>query len=172
MNELYHKFEKCIDLGTHILDLGSGSGRDSKYFYEKGYKVTAIDPSSKMCEATKKIANVPVYTLTAQKMRFENEFGGIWACASLLHVSYDQMNVVLENISKALICGGILYSSWKKGDGENRNDGRVFYDMTEKKLVSLLYDFPEFEIIEIWETIDKREDKQRRSWINLLVKKR
>ena len=37
-----------------ILDFGCGSGRDSKYFLEKGYTVRAIDGSEKLCELASK----------------------------------------------------------------------------------------------------------------------
>ena len=36
---LYNEFEKLLKDGSYILDLGCGSGRDSKHFLEKGYKV-------------------------------------------------------------------------------------------------------------------------------------
>lgn len=45
--------------GDNILDLGCGPGRDSKYFLEHGYKVTAIDGSKKFCDMASKILNIP-----------------------------------------------------------------------------------------------------------------
>ena len=32
--------------GSHILDFGCGSGRDTKYFLEQGYNVDAVDGST------------------------------------------------------------------------------------------------------------------------------
>lgn len=32
-----------VEPGGHILDVGCGSGRDAKYFIDKGYQVTAFD---------------------------------------------------------------------------------------------------------------------------------
>ncbi len=32
----------------HILDLGCGNGRDAYFFSSKGYRVTGLDPSSKI----------------------------------------------------------------------------------------------------------------------------
>ena len=35
---------------AEILDYGCGSGRDTKYFLNQGYKVTAIDGSTELCK--------------------------------------------------------------------------------------------------------------------------
>ncbi|MDN5332320.1 MAG: hypothetical protein PWP45_1545 [Tepidanaerobacteraceae bacterium] len=43
MNEIYEFFLKWLPKGTKILDLGCGSGRDTKYFLENGYEVIAVD---------------------------------------------------------------------------------------------------------------------------------
>lgn len=41
---LFSKVKK----GSNILDLGCGSGRDTKYFLEQGYDVEAIDGSAEL----------------------------------------------------------------------------------------------------------------------------
>lgn len=54
MSYLYSKFlEKLPQKNGKILDLGCGSGRDSKYFKELGFEVIALD----MAEELAKIAS-------------------------------------------------------------------------------------------------------------------
>ncbi|WP_237738267.1 MULTISPECIES: class I SAM-dependent methyltransferase [unclassified Caldicellulosiruptor] len=48
MENLCKLFLKYIPEGGKILDLGCGSGRDTKYFLEKGYDVVAVDGSIEM----------------------------------------------------------------------------------------------------------------------------
>ena len=47
MDAFYEMFEKYIRPGNMILDLGSGSGRDSKDFHDRGYEVVAINDLTK-----------------------------------------------------------------------------------------------------------------------------
>ena len=43
MSDIYQHFEENLKLGCRILDLGCGSGRDSKYFLDNGYDVVSLD---------------------------------------------------------------------------------------------------------------------------------
>lgn len=54
--ELQDKFLEYLKANAKILDLGYGSGRDSKYFIDKGYSVVALDVCKELSEiATKNI---------------------------------------------------------------------------------------------------------------------
>ena len=105
MSAQYHMFEKRLYAGAHILDCGCGSGRDSKYFLEQGYEVTAIDGSEELCKKASELTGLDVKNMLFQDIAFENEFDGIWACASLLHV--DNLHDILCKLSNALKDGGI-----------------------------------------------------------------
>ena len=43
------RFLDKLTVGAHILDFGCGSGRDTRYFKDKGYQVEAIDGSAELC---------------------------------------------------------------------------------------------------------------------------
>lgn len=172
VNSLYTCFENYITPGCRILDLGCGSGRDSRYFVKKGYDVVAIDPSAAMCEKTKGIVNVPVYRMKAENISFNNEFDAVWACASLLHVCKSNMKLTLYRISEALRKGGVLYCSWKYGSDERYENGRLFSDYIEADMKTLLDGIPELSLIEMWVTEDVRPEKKLNSkWLNVLLKK-
>ena len=47
-SETQDKFLSKLEKGAYILDFGCGSGRDTKYFLEKGYKVDAMSKVYKM----------------------------------------------------------------------------------------------------------------------------
>jgi SAM-dependent methyltransferase len=54
-------------------------------------------------------------------------FSGVWASASLLHLSRAQAPVALDEAARILQPGGVMFSSVKAGRGERRSkDGRRF----------------------------------------------
>ena len=53
ITELNSFFVKYIPPGGSILDLGCGSGRDSKVYISEGYQVTAVDGSEEFCKLGK-----------------------------------------------------------------------------------------------------------------------
>ena len=135
VSSLYKEFEGHIKRGCRILDLGCGSGRDSKYFAEQGYDVVAVDPSPAMCEKTRTLSGVVTYIQRAEELEFENEFDAVWACASLLHVSRENQRKALIKICKSLKPEGVLYCSWKYGIQDREEKGRHFTDLTERELL-------------------------------------
>ena len=87
MSVQYNLFEKYLSKDSkRIMDLGFGSARDSLYFKSKGYQVTSIDPIKKFCVKAEKLGLDDIKCMTAQEIDYNEEFDGIWACASLLHV--------------------------------------------------------------------------------------
>lgn len=171
MTPHYEKFLKLIPENSHILDAGCGSGRDTKSFMDLGYTVTAIDGSKKMCELAGEFTNVNVYHMQFQEIEFENEFDGIWASASLLHVPSSEINLVLGKLKKSLNENGILYASFKYGDFEGERNGRYFNDLTESTACEL-FEKNGFEIINTWLTNDARPGREDERWVNILVRKK
>lgn len=171
MEPLHGLFLAMLPETGTILDAGCGSGRDSKAFLDRGYSVTAIDASEKMVEATANLTGLVARRLQFQQMEFDNEFDGIWACASLLHVPRAEIGTVLNAFARALRPNGVCYLSFKEGDGERVQDGRLFTDFTESGLKAVLAHHSELEVVRIWTTEDARPDRADQ-WVNALVRKR
>lgn len=132
------EFIEGLPAGAKILDLGCGSGRDTKYFLEHGYRVDAIDGSAELCALASEYTGIPVKCQLFQELDASEVYDGIWACSSLLHLSYGELDEVLYRIEKALKPQGILYMSFKYGVFEGERNGRYFLDFTEEKLEQLL----------------------------------
>lgn len=162
---------KYLKPGAHILDLGCGSGRDSKAFIQKGYKVTAMDGSSELCKIASNYIGQKVICQEFKDLHESNEFDAVWACASILHIpSVDLLNII-GKIANALKIGGYFYASFKYGDFEGERNGRYFTDLTEKRLRKLIEPFQELDIIETVITNDVRIGREDEKWLNIIIKK-
>ena len=167
MQNLYDKFEIYLKSGDKILDLGCGSGRDSKYFLSKGYDVVSVDGSIEICRLAEKYIGKYVRNIFFDELDYVNEFDAVWASASLLHVDSKDMKDVLYRIKSALKKNGLMYASWKYGQGEKVDSLRYYVDFDEyaiKKILSIV----SIEIQSIWIT----EDKLLRGckWLNVIGK--
>src|ERR1700722_11012477 len=93
---LYDRFLSLLPETAHILDAGCGAGRDSKYFLDQGYQVTAFDAAEALVKRARDHTNHPILHMTFNEITLQNEFDGIWAMASLLHLNRQECLEVLE----------------------------------------------------------------------------
>jgi len=171
MSSLYIHFEAYLKPDMHIMDLGCGSGRDSKYFLSKGYKVTAVDGSRELCQLASKLIGQEVLHLRFRDLEFHEEFDAVWACASLIHVKKSHMTEVLARVLQSIKPNGILYMSYKYGDKQRIKDNRLFSDYTEQGLVSLFSGFNDIAVKDWWMSGDARENRDDEKWLNVVVEK-
>lgn len=171
MNSLYAPFLSKLTKESLILDAGCGSGRDAKNFLELGYEVEAFDISPAMVEEATKNSGILVSMASFQTMDWKNKFNGIWACASLLHVPREKMNLVFNNLSIALKSKGILYCSFKNRENDFIKDGRIFTCYTDSSFKAFIEENNLFNILEIYITKDLRENRKDELWLNVILQK-
>ena len=166
---LRERFLEYVPTGGSVLDLGCGSGRDSKCFKDAGYKVIAIDASQELCIKASEYAGIDVRCMRFEELDDVGKYDGIFACASLLHVPEGELPGILDKINTALKPQGVLYASFKYGDFAGERDGRYFHDMNEKSVTELFTSIPGFKIEEMWQSHDVRRDKDA-YWINVIAR--
>ncbi len=171
MSEACEIFLSYLDPEARILDLGCGSGRDSRYFLDQGYKVTSVDGSVKLCAIASRETGQKVILKTFDQIDYKEEFEGVWASASLLHAEKKEMGDLFRRICRALTEGGIFYVSFKRGTGEYEKDGRHFSDYTEDDLETLFPAGSGFTVLEHWISEDVRPDRAGEEWLNILAAK-
>ena len=94
--DTHNLFLKYLPENGCILDFGCGSGRDTKYFKDKGYKIEAIDGSEELCQIASEYSGIKVECMLFQDLNENDQYDGIWACASILHLSKTEMKDVLK----------------------------------------------------------------------------
>lgn len=167
-----NKFLDKLPSGASILDFGCGSGRDTKYFHEMGYEVEAIDGSEELCRFASEYSGVEVKHMLFQELSEEEKYDAIWACSSILHLSYEELVDVMFKMAVALKTNGIIYTSFKYGEFEGEKNGRYFIDMTEERFRNLLEKISGLAIEEIWITSDVRPGRGEEKWLNLFLRKK
>jgi SAM-dependent methyltransferase len=172
VSELYGPFLELLPAGGRILDAGCGSGRDSLAFLQRGFSVVSMDASAEMVKATTALTRQAALLLRFDEIDCEGEFDGIWACASLLHVSRRDLAAVLGRLNRALRTNGVLYVSFKYGDTERIERGRFFNDLTDHRLLSLLAEHPGLELLRLWISEDVRNERRGgRRWVNSIARR-
>ncbi len=169
MKEHYDRFLKYLPLGSRILDLGSGSGRDSLYFINRGYDVTAIDSSLAMVKATSELTGLEARLVSIQELDYVDHFDGIWASASLVHVPKAEMSFAYSLLSRALKDKGILYCSFKNREEDFESEGRHFSCYTPPLCEEFSSDLNSFTLLEMVTSPDLRPERNGESWLNLIL---
>ena len=170
-SHLQEEFLSKIKSGGRILDLGCGSGRDSKYFLSQGYRVVAVDGSERLCELASQYIGQQVICSTFQDYEPEGIFDGIWACSSLLHLEANDIVKVIRKLSDSLIESGYIYLSFKYGTFCGERNGRFFTDMNENTFLNMSQDFSRLSVERLYITKDSRLNKQENKWLNILLTK-
>lgn len=154
-----------------ILDMGCGSGRDTKYFLSKGFKVDAIDGSEQLCRIAAVNTGIAVRHMMFNELDENELYHGIWACASILHLPRPELADVLNRMIRALRRDGYIYTSFKYGDFEGYRNERYFTDFTESSFADFINDIPGGEIAEEWVSSDARPEKSAEKWLNLIIRR-
>lgn len=169
--EIQEIFLDKLSRGASILDFGCGSGRDTKYFLSRGYRVDAVDGSAEMCRLAGEYVGIAVRQMLFWQLSAENSYDGIWACSSILHLPYSELKDVFLKMSRALRENGIVYTSFKYGTFEGERNGRYFTDMTEEKMEKLLDETAVFHTEKQWISADVRPGREKEKWLNIILRK-
>ncbi len=157
---------------AYILDFGCGSGRDTKFFLNKGYQVYAIDGSKELCEIAERYTGIAIKQMLFQDLNEKELYDGIWACSSILHLPENELKEVMNKMTDALKVDGVIYTSFKYGTFEGKRKGRYFKDFTEKSFGDFVKDMENIKIEEQWITGDARINRSHEKWLNLILRKR
>ena len=129
------RFVEKLNRGDRILDLGCGGGHASLAFLEDGFEVVALDGSIELARIASKLTNIEVMVKDFSKLDFQSEFDGVWAAASLTHVSLDSLDDVLKRVCSALRIRGLLCASFKCAETDWRDNAGRFYSAISPEIL-------------------------------------
>ena len=125
----FYDFDKYLQTGISVLDVGCGNGRLLNFLVKYGIKYVGIDVSEKLVQIAKKIADEKITSsissysflkAPATELPFANQsFDIVFAVASLYHIpSHKLRNQSVKEIARVLKPGGIFimtyWNMWEK----------------------------------------------------------
>ena len=105
-------------IGSRILDLGCGGGRDAIYFRSIYSKPICVDLSLVMCQKAQE-NRLPIVQMDQEKLCFKPEtFDGVWSRVSLLHSPPEVLPEILADLRLILKPKGVLFLAMKASIGQ------------------------------------------------------
>ncbi|MDZ4867729.1 MAG: class I SAM-dependent methyltransferase [Alphaproteobacteria bacterium] len=165
-------FLTALPKGAAVLDLGCGTGRDTRALIEAGMTVTAVDGAPEMAREAEKRLGIAVRVQLFENLDDMEVFDGIWANASLLHVPRAGLPAVFARVYRALKPGALLYASFKSGgkDGRDKLD-RYYNYLDADEVTALLRGAGAWSSIDIKQGRGTGYDGTETGWVQVFARK-
>jgi len=69
-----------------------------------------------MARLASEYANQDVPMLSFEEIAFQDQFDGMWACSSTLHIPEKDMATIFSKLADSLKLGGVPYTSYNSGE--------------------------------------------------------
>ena len=159
-------FMRTLSPGAHILELGTGSGRDAAHMLVHGFAVSPSDASPHLAAEAEQRLGRPVRIMAFHQLEDRALYDGVWASAALLHAPRHELTDDLARIFRALRPGGLLVASFKAGGGEGRDTfGRYYNYPDTEQLRNHLTAAGDWAQIDLSENDGSGYDNQPTRWI-------
>jgi len=179
------EFVALLPSRAQVLDAGCGSGRDTGLLQARGVQAIGLDLSSGLIRVAKeRHPGIKFIEGSFLDLDFENTtFDGIWAHASLLHLStLADVKQALSEFNRVLKLGGVMYVLVKAQTGVEKtaivsdafsSHDRFFQYFTKEEISSLLSEagFENIKIEQYRETDKNPKGRFEVQWILSLSKK-
>ena len=140
-----------------LIELGAGTGRDSKFFQDQGLDVVCIDLSLAMVELCKQ-KGLTAYVMDMADIQFPaGSFDAVYSMNSLLHLTKAEFPQVLRKIDRLLKTEGVVFIGiyggrdhegvWEKDSYHPKRFFSFFTDEHLKQEVTRVFDIISFESI-------------------------
>jgi SAM-dependent methyltransferase len=174
-----HDIELMLQLAGNpehprVLEIGCAAGRDAAEMAKRANWYLGIDTSPKFIDMARQ--DVPDGTFEvadAIKFNYPDNLDAVFAAASLIHLSKDELKTLYRKLHAALRVGGIVYQSLKYSP-EYRSEvfadkfGPRQYYFYNLELIKELAG-PDFEVAHTRQ--ETREGLNHASWIEIALRK-
>ena len=113
--------------GGTVLDLGCGAGWAAMALSRHGFDTYAMDGVPELAAIASSKLPRPASVLRFDEVDAPETFDGIFACDALHYVPREAVPFILGTLSMALKPGGVMFASFKQGQGDYRDTEGRFY---------------------------------------------
>lgn len=124
-NVIRHHLDRFIEIlrgqgmaGSPVVDLGCGPGYEVATLDDEGFQAFGLDLSWNMLLIATRSSAGKLMMADLRDLPLGESVGGLWCCASLLHLPRKEMGVTLKGLARVLLPDGVIYISLKKGEGQ------------------------------------------------------
>lgn len=156
------------------LDVGSGSGRDSLWLAEKGWRVIAVEPATELMKLGRAAAGSKNVTWISDSLpalsrleSYQQQFGLIIVGGVLMHLSAEQRAESMETLALLMADPSLLVITLRQGAD---SEGRHLYHVSSKEVS----EYAEKESLQV-EAVVVTPDKLGRTgvqWETIVIRKK
>ncbi|MBD3363493.1 methyltransferase domain-containing protein [Candidatus Dojkabacteria bacterium] len=185
MHDKLEEFAKLLN-GNKVIDIGCGPGHDAYKFADLGFEAIGIDFSKEMIKTAnsmlddRKNPKFEVMDMLDIKTNFEtNIFDGVWACASVLFIPHESVDLVLEGITSVTKDNGMIYICFKEGENLISTGLRNKYGVEREhkeylwseQAIKNKFKKHNFKIVKLWRNFTGKKRGQPTRWMNFYLQK-
>lgn len=129
-------FLNTLPKGASILELGCGAGLEASFMKAQGFNITPTEGNPALAAEAEQNFNAPVQIMRFDELEAEQLYHAVWANMCLLHAPWSSLTAILQRIHRALAPGGVLWASFKTGQGEKRDSLGRYYNLPTATLLA------------------------------------
>jgi len=164
-------FSLVDTVNPSVVEIGCGAGREAEYILTKTNNYVGMDISEGMLEiARENLPDVCFVKADIATYQFPNHIDIVFAFASLLHSSKEELQVIFRNMHEVLNKEGVVYVSLKRKEEhssatvEDMYGPRQFYYYTKANILDIAGDN--------FEEVFYQEQELGESWFTMILKKK
>jgi SAM-dependent methyltransferase len=178
VNGLAEHFEQAFPIGSRLLDIGCGSGRDLAHLQICGRDVFGLDATPELVELAQSLhpglkGRIVRESIPGAAIPFGGAFDGVLCSAVLMHIAWEHQPAAVGFIKGCLKPGGrLLYSVPSKrldvtAAGHRDSQGRLFMpDSAERYKILMISQG--FTLLEHWSNVDSL-GRAEVEWVSVLM---